>query len=235
MARKASITWTLPDGQAQSIEFDAVVRDTHESSAEVPEHTIEKGANISDHIRPNLDSVTIQAVVSNTPIRQPGTQMDGVRGRQIGLEIVGPRSPPFVGALGAAARVIAGGGNVVLAKANVLNFTDQFDRVRTVYEELLNLEKDGTVIGIVTSLREYENMVIRRISPVREAASSNALVVTIEATEIRIVDSEIVQAPEPVEVRGNRSSNQGQQNTDDADADTSERTSSYASQLVDLF
>lgn len=230
---EVEISFLLPDGQLQLIVFDAVTRDVHESTAEITEHPIEEGANISDHVRPNLDTVELQAIVSNHPIREPRTQMDGVIGAQGELEITGVRSPPFVGALGAAARVVLGGAPVVLAKANVLLFDGEVDRVRTVYDELLRLKNSGTVIGILTSLRNYDNMLIRRISPIREAASGNSLFVTVEATEVNIVSSEVADAPDPEETRGGVNQNTGQQNTDDADETSNARNQSWAAGLVD--
>lgn len=211
------ITFEEPadSGQLQSIMFDAVTRDAHESSATVTEHPVEEGANISDHVRPDLDRVTLEAVVSNTPVGIPTTQMEGVEGRQAGLEIVDSVT------------------NIVLAKASVLVFDGEIDRVRTVYEELLRLEKAGVIVGIVTSLREYENMLIRRVSPIREASTGNALFVTVEATEIRIATSEVVAAPDAEQTRDGTRSSRGRQQTSDSDDSTDTRSRSLLIQLGD--
>lgn len=208
------ITFELDNGQLQSIEFDAVTRDTHESSAEVTEHSVEAGANISDHVRRNLDSVTLEVVVSNEPIRQPETQMDGVRSRQRGLEI--RDGGPF--------------GGVIVAKANVLVFDGDFDRVRSVYDELLRLMNEGVVVGIFTSLREYSSMLIRRVSPIREASTGDSLRATVEATEVRIVESEVVNVPVPEETRGVRPTNRGRRNN--VGDDNEERNESTAHNIV---
>lgn len=211
----SEITWELGDGQVQSIVFDAVVRATHESSAEITEHPVEAGANISDHVRANLDEVVLEVVVSNTPIEQPKTQMEGVTSSQAGLEILDPET------------------GLVLAKASVLVFDGEFDRVRTVHEELLNLKNAGTVVGILTPLRDYSNMIIRRVSPVREAATGDSLVAVVEAREIRIVESEVVDAPEPAETRGSGSRNRGRRNNEDTDEETEERNRSTLSAITD--
>lgn len=209
------ISFTLADGQLQSIIVDATVRELHEASAEVTEHPIEVGANVSDHIRANLDSVTLDVVVSNEPIRQPESQMDGVTSRQQGLEIRDPTT------------------GIILAKANVLVFDGDFDRVRTVYEELLRLRTTGTVVGILTSLREYSSMVIRRVAPIREAATGDSLRATVEARQIRIVSSEVVDVPEPEETRGDTNRNRGRRNNEDTDAETDERNQSIARGILD--
>jgi hypothetical protein len=209
------ITFELANGQIQAIEIDATTNETHEASAEVTEHPVERGADISDHARKNLDAITLQVVVSNQPIRQPGTQMDGVQSEQRGLEI----SDPTTG--------------LVLATANVLAFDGEFDRVRTVYGELLRLMEESVVVGIITSLREYENMLLRRVSPIREASTGDSLRCTVEATEVRIVDSEVVDVPDPEETRGRDARNRGRRNNEEADDETGERNTSIARGLLD--
>ena len=213
-----SLSWEEPEdsGQLQLMDFDAVIRDTHESSATVTEHPVEEGANISDHIRKDLDRLTLEIVVSNTPIRVPKTLLSGISGRVQAVDITDPNS------------------GVVLATANLLKFDGELDRVRTVYEEVLRLMNSGTLLSVFTSLRDYENMVIRRAAPVRVAASGNALVMTIDLTEISIAESEIVDAPRAAETRGRNRRNDGRQNPTETDETTSENTASFAAQGADL-
>ena len=68
---------------------------------------------------------------------------------------------------------------------------------------------EGIVVTIITSLREYPNMLLRRVSPIREALTGDALNCTVEAKQVRIVDSEIVDVPEPEEQRGEGEQNRG--------------------------
>ena len=191
------LSWTLPSGAIQSLVIDATVREGHEAGADVTSHPIEQGADVSDHVRPHLDSLTLEVVVSNHPITLPTTQMDGVGGRVQSTELLR--------------------GNVVLAKANVLVFDDEFDRVQTVYQTLLDLKDAGTVLQIFTSLRDYDSMLLKRVSPTRTAENGNALVAILEAQQVKIVQSEIVDAPEPEETRGEVRQRRGRNNTDEED------------------
>lgn len=205
-----SITWELANGTIQAIDLDATVRQQHEASATATEHPVETGANVSDHVRANLDRVSLEVVVSNQPITVPKTQMDGIGRASGGVTIVD-------------------GVGFVLAKANTLVFENDFDRVRTIYELLLDLQTSGTVVSVITSLREYESMVLQRVSPVREASTGDALVATIEARQIRVVDSEVVEAPQPEQTRDAAPTNRGRQNTT---ASTNVRDSSILSDLA---
>lgn len=54
--------------QIDTIILDAAVSIRHTGTNEITDHPVEEGANISDHIRENPDRVTIQGIVSNTPI-----------------------------------------------------------------------------------------------------------------------------------------------------------------------
>lgn len=58
-----------PSGKNIAIAFDATMREQHSSSSLITEHAVEDGANISDHMRPENDRLTLDIVVSNTPIR----------------------------------------------------------------------------------------------------------------------------------------------------------------------
>jgi hypothetical protein len=50
------------------VELDASLSETHSMSAEVTNHPVEEGSEISDHIRKQPDSIQISGVVSNTPL-----------------------------------------------------------------------------------------------------------------------------------------------------------------------
>lgn len=51
-----------------TIELDASISESHVGEVEVTEHPVEQGANISDHARPKPETLSIEGVVSNTPV-----------------------------------------------------------------------------------------------------------------------------------------------------------------------
>lgn len=215
----------LAGGALVTIEFDATVREQHTSSAVVTEHNVEKGPNVSDHVRPELDRITLDAHVTNTPIRVPKTNLDGARGSvgpvslnvetredtttnkgiTIPTRLDVPRLLPGVG-------LIVGSGLLdstttvqvqthdtkpgkSTQTANVLQFDSPFDRVRSVYDELIVLKDSATLVTISTSLRQYDNMILRNISVPRQVQDGNACTFTIDAQQIRFVTSKRVPAP----------------------------------------
>lgn len=56
-------------GQLGNIEFDAVVNEEHEWTADATSNPVEDGAPVSDHIIEQADRIKIRAVISDTPLR----------------------------------------------------------------------------------------------------------------------------------------------------------------------
>lgn len=59
-------------------EIDAALSEEHTFDSEVTEHPVEKGADISDHVRARPIEVTIDGVVSDTPIGSLAQRRTGV-------------------------------------------------------------------------------------------------------------------------------------------------------------
>lgn len=51
----------------EAIEFDASVQEGHTSSAEITQHPVEEGVDITDHIRALPDDLSVNVIVSNNP------------------------------------------------------------------------------------------------------------------------------------------------------------------------
>lgn len=85
-----------------------------------------------------------------------------------------------------------------------LAFLGGGDRSSTAYKGLLDIIAKRTPIKIVTTLRTYENMVLEGLEVPRDAKKGNIVHFTVSATQIRIVESQLVKAaPVPAELRGN--------------------------------
>lgn len=57
------------DLPAGAIEFDASISEQHEGDAEITQFPVEVGADISDHIRPQPERITINGIISNSPLQ----------------------------------------------------------------------------------------------------------------------------------------------------------------------
>lgn len=187
----------LAGGAIQFIEFDATVREEHAGVTTVTELNVERGANVSDHARPELRRISCDVVVTNTPIRAPNTNTDGVTGSVSSTEVDVaervniPRVLPGIGL----AEAIAGNevlNQTVAREVQVLNFDGPLNRVLSVYNELELLRTSSTLVTIDSSLQQYTNMVIRSVTAPRGPADGSSITFSFIATEIRFVDSKIV-------------------------------------------
>ena len=143
-----------------SVLLDASVSEVHTSSANITSHPVERGANITDHVHRQPDTLTIQGIVSNTPTRFPqGT---------IGVALV---------------RTVA---NLVNGVSN--------DLAKTAYEQLLQLVEGKELIKIVTTLREYNDMLLENLTVTRDAENGDCLNFTVTARQVRLIKTSSVSA-----------------------------------------
>lgn len=178
--------------------FDVVVSEDHERTTEVTDHTVEEGASITDHVRPNPDRVTLAVFVSNTPIRSADAQL-----LPYVLDIPQPGQGGFL-AGGTSALLGAAAAAIGLAKsyptqltANVLQFIGDTDYVQQAYDTLTGLRDTATLLSVVTPRQTYTDMVIERIAMHRDKDTGTSATFEIEFRQIRIVSSNIVDAPLP--------------------------------------
>lgn len=207
MTTPVTITWEGTSGQTFFITLDVASKVQHTSTNQVTDHPVETGANISDHVRPEPNVLTIEGVISNTPIYLPSdhignatmvtetvtAQWSGfnnqrtVRGREDTIGDFAPVPRPIGGiGLGSAqtaqiGRVVPGG----TLSANVKRFTEDFDRAAECYGELLLVRDTGILCMVVTHRRVYENMAITQLDVADDGNTGNALRFTVAFKQIR--------------------------------------------------
>lgn len=197
------------------IEFDATLTETHPTANVITEHPVEKGVNVTDHVRPEVDRVQIDVYVTNTPIRVPRTNLDGASGGVAPLDLTVPSSTELPIAIPGVGAALKGAGllnGTTTVRATTLQF-DDFDRVSSIFHELNTIRESATLITISTSLREYENFVIQSIVVPRQTGEGTAAHFQIEARQLRFVTTQTVAAPkQPV---GAAKLNRGPKSTTD--------------------
>lgn len=200
------------DGNFQSnltvslLQFDCVTTETHESTSVLTEHAVESGAPLTDHKRNNPDRITIEAVVTNTPLESP---------------------PPF----GRFATVGSRFRKVSEIDANVLVFDSEFDRTRDVFNAIKRLKNEAIPLTVETAIETYENAQIVAFSNPRESADGDSLRFAIEIQQIRIAETRTVASPQPREPRGSSRRNRGGQDGESSE----ERQESTLSEARDNY
>lgn len=204
-----NILYERPDGELALITFDAVITESHEQTAEATVHPVE---SIADGVRSTPARLSIQAHVTNTPIRSP--DVDGATGQVRSMSVTrrsqNQKKSAKVSRLGKVENAEYETGESDL-NANVLQFDSTFDRVRSVESILRELMIAGTQVAAVTSLRSYEGMVITGLTIPRDVSNANAATITITLQEIRIAHTTSVDVPVPLETRAERAAAAGAQ------------------------
>lgn len=186
-------------GQLEQIELDVCERQGHEKSSNVTERAVEVGASITDHVRANQNTLTLEGWISNTPITEGGV----TRGRY--------------------QRLASGG-------ASTLQFPTPFDRVRDCDEVLAWMIDSAPLVDVITSLRTYQQMIVRRYKVDRDASTGSVLPLVLELVQPRLVETQTVTVPDPAERRGRNRVNRGAQAGRDANA---ARPISFGAQAAD--
>lgn len=148
------------------IQLDAVVEERHSYETEITQYPIEDGSEITDHIRRLPIQLSISGIVSDTPVQILGTRdLSLVRGSETSLSIVSFNN--FLRIMGFPTE-----GGSVKYFAGSQNFN---------------------LVNVVTGLRVYPSMAIRRFSPTRSSSSGRALRFSIELVQVRRVSLEFEQ------------------------------------------
>lgn len=142
-------TWVFAGGQP-AFDFDAVIREGHESELLICENPIEGGSPVHDHAVILPKRLELEAVVSDNPLPSGGATVFG--------SIGGRRSV-------------------------------------TAYEMMVNLQESREVFTVLTGLRRYPNMMLKRLSADQDAVTAEVLSFRASLQEVRIVSTEIVKFP----------------------------------------
>lgn len=231
------IAYTLPDGSRQIIQMDAIVSVNISDSVTITEHPIEDGSKINDHVIPNGPSITMECWISNTPVRPPTEQNDGVFGSfqslTIGTFSRQPKrgiNPTRDGNTLTASETVS---SVVEVKATVLSYGAIMDRVKQVYDLLKSKMDEGQAFTISTKMRDFSNMLIQSIEAPIGKAGTNAIKLSIAFKEVNIV-STLEVAAKPRQQRAKKKDAPGPQATT-GDAATASLASNVYDSLNSVF
>ncbi len=210
----AILTFVSPSTlQYSAVEFDVITGEQHDLSATVSEHPVEEGANIADHVRPDLQRLSLKAFVTDTPINSAtelGVSPGSLQGRYLPLTIPGriskqltqlnmsggypPLTLPGVGisvptngfSRPFVPAVVAGSewGEVDNSVSGYfLQFPTRLARCRGIFQQLEFLCNKGIQVEVATDLRFYERMLITSVSAPRDGTTG--IEFTINFRELR--------------------------------------------------
>jgi hypothetical protein len=193
-------------GGRMSMGFDVVISETPTKTSVATEKPVETGANVSDHVRSQLDSLALEVFVANSPI-DPISKIDGMRvGDTYFTTLEIPRYVPplnsLSGLFAAGIKALFGSTTPDTPMAQVLQFAIPFSATARTWDLLDALRSGAVLLGVTSRDWSLENMIITSLSAPRTSAEGDGAKFTIEFKQIRIVETRTTFAPVPAEKRG---------------------------------
>lgn len=167
------LEWTM-GGADVALEIDATPSQGYEATAEATEHPVERGAPITDHVRPNNPTITLEGIISNTPVAVPTTQIQGARRATATVELTV---------------------NGQTLHASLAQWSSAFDRVRECDQLLEYLVSAGVIVRLTTGLRQTEGLVVTRYKVDKTRETGETLPVVLEFKRVRQVSVQRVTVP----------------------------------------
>ncbi len=220
----AFLTWVTKSGQDKSLFFDVCTEEGQELTSTTTEHPVEDGANVSDHVKRELDKVTLEVFVSNAPIYDWNDRGGKVSKVEIKLQHYKAPFAPTPGAvfsaIGGALKDAVGAllGRKEEYGAQVLQWDNSFDAVGETLAVLEGLKNDVQLVDVVLPSKDYANMFLEHIAVSGNATTGTGRSFALSFKEIRKVAVRTVNAPKPTELRAQTKKPKGAQATKDAKA-----------------
>ncbi len=186
----------------RSLSFDCVVSENHEGTADLSEHAVEQGSPISDHKKVNQRTVSIEALMTMTPLVAP----EGVDGEVREND----------------------------AKANVLVFGSDFNRLQEAFDTLDELRASDTPITVSTKFRVYDALQLVRVQSPRETGDGDSLRFSLDFKAVRIAVSRTTDTPQSREPRGRGRQGRGDQEPEEASQRNQSALAAIRDQAADI-
>lgn len=201
----AYLTWKASKG---FLAFDVVTSETITKTSVSTDSPVETGANVSDHVRSELDRVTLEVFVTNAPI-QGGNHVNpySKRGDFEGITLAIPKYRQPFNSLSALINAgISALSNLIFGppsppRAVLLQFSEEFNAVQETWNVLDQLRQQATLISVIAPNWSSESMIIDSLSMPRTSIEGDGAKISISFKQIRIVETKQTLAPVPAEPR----------------------------------
>ena len=225
------ISWEDANGTTQTLDVDVVMAATDRRTAKLTDHVVETGATITDHVIIQPEELTLELVVSQTPLKGKGFARQLSGGLEIGgtrlakkqypLEIPPSRFTPggffLIGTgaqaiVGAVIGLISGGepsgmtGSEVqqtrgTIQVDALKADQPVDRVSEAHDRLIEIMNGALPVTISFKGRLYNQYLLTEVVLEQAAGSFGAGKFKVTARAFRTVNSKEAKLPDPSDFR----------------------------------
>lgn len=192
---------TYQSGSEKTVPYDVCVSERFENVTVVTEHPVERGSNITDHLREENARVSLEVFVSNHP------HTDSVkRGKFQNLDIEIPEyRPPLLPTPGSLTRnAVAAVGDLLSGgapKPVTLQFPEEFNRVQELEKLLSELRAKGQLFRVISHAVEVDGLILERVTLHKDGSTGDGANFSLDLRRIRIVETKQVGLPVPQDLR----------------------------------
>lgn len=165
-----------------TLTIDVTISENHKSESPPTENPVEEGVNVTDHTERKPNELTINGLVTDTPLNFEAT-LKGI-GTNVGAFIGKKIGKGLGGSIGA----LAGGALTGLLFGKV-------NRMENAYKQLQDLQDKRIPFVIVTGLRRYDSMLIASLEVNKDQTTGRKFVFTCTFKQVRIVQNATVRIP----------------------------------------
>lgn len=208
---KILLTWDDTNGVTNVVRADALMSLKDERTAEVTEHPIETGGEVTDHILFNAPRLSLTVFQSNTPIEEE----DGFSRQKVNLQkYVVPSRFKAKGLL----LVHSAVGNLVGALLSgaaqplsvyVLAADTSKDRILELHDKLITAFQNGSECKVERFGRVYDGYVLTEVTYSRDAGRGGLGQFQLELRTVRKVATATTTLPDPEKLHVKASENRG--------------------------
>lgn len=163
--------------------FDAIIEENPEYTADVTQHPVEAGKEVTDHIQLKNTTLKLKGIMSNSPIDLSNTVANVIAG---GLAVI-TSSQARSNLLNTGLQQASGiAGGALLGNASGSGYLGgALDSLARAL--LISAFESKQIVDIVTKRQKYSSMAIQSLKLPRDAETGYAVVFEIDLIQIRIV------------------------------------------------
>jgi hypothetical protein len=227
-------TWLDEAGVEHTLSADVVSNGVDERTAQLSDHSVETGSVITDHVVILPETLSLELVVSNTPI----TEVAGFGRSNLALDVRPSQFKPggflFVssGVRSAIAGLVSRPEPPVAV--NTLQPTGgTVDRVADVHDQLIRILQGALLVTVSFKGRVYADYLLTRVTLTSNSGEFGLGRFGVDARAFRTVTGETVQLPDPADFRALPSKGAGNKGKKAPSPEPKESIKSLAAGLVD--
>lgn len=179
--QRTKIEGVALDGDPITLEIDATTTMSHERSATPTKNPIETGSNVTDHIILDNNKLSIEGVITNNPITLIQSEQTILSQKVVdqAVDRFGVNRGLSSGLFGSVGRLLVNDDN----------------RVENSFRYLEEIHKSRAKFKIFSGLKDYDNMVLSKLSVPQTAADGDSIRFSATFEQINIVKSQLVTVP----------------------------------------